>query len=283
MNRFIKILISLVPGKKNRLLLNKKLFFFGYPLKSYPLFVHSFILKIFNYNIAPPPPTPPNRVFYTVITGDYNDLITPLYFERDWDYICFTNNETLLKTGHPFWKILPIKTEINLDDQKKSRLPKILAHKFLKDYTYSVYIDANIDIISDKIFRKVDDLIKRGEKIAITKHFCRDCLYEEREICIQKGKDTEENTAAQMEIYRKEGFPEHYGLKENNIIFREHNNPEIIKIMEDWWFWLSNYSKRDQLSLMYVLWKNKFAPVPDIFEHPVRKLPMDIILRVHNK
>lgn len=158
-----------------------------------------------------------------------------------------------------------------------------MAHKFLEQYKYSLYIDANIDIISDKIFRKVDELIKNDTKLAITKHFIRDCLYEEREVCVEKGKDTKENTQQQIEIYEKEGFPHHYGLKENNIIFRQHNEPEIKKIMEEWWYWLSNYSQRDQLSLMYVIWKNNYGQIPDIFEKPVRKIPKDIILRAHNK
>ena len=279
MNRLVKILISLVPGKTNRLLLNKKLFFFGYPLKAYPLILR----RLFNSGKINTNSTKTDKVVYTVITGTYNDLITPLCYEQDWNYICFTNNEDLLKNGHPFWKIQPIKSETELDDQKKSRLPKILTHKFLSEYKYSIYVDANIDIISDKIYRKAEELIKNGKKLAITKHFCRDCLYDEREVCIKKGKDTVENTEKQIEIFRKDGFPAHYGLKENNIIFREHNSPEIIKIMEDWWFWLANYSKRDQLSLMYVLWKNNYGTVTDIFEKPVRKMHKDIILRVHNK
>lgn len=276
MNKLLKSLISIVPGKSNRLFLHKKLFFFNYPLNTYlALIKRPFITKQTRNTT--------DKVIYTVLTGNYNDITTPLCFKQEWDYICFTNNEKLLKEKHKFWTIMPINTDVNLDNQKLSRLPKILAHKFLPNYKFSIYIDANIDIISDNLYNKAEKFINNGTKLAITKHFERDCLYEERDVCVEKGKDTEENTSRQIEIFEKEGFPHHYGLKENNIIFREHNNPQIIKVMEDWWYWVSNYSKRDQLSLMYVLWKNNFSNIPDIFEKPVRKCKRDIVLRAHNQ
>lgn len=46
------------------------------------------------------------------------------------------------------------------------------------------------------------------------------------------------------------------GLTENNVIYRKHKDPRCIKVMEDWWYMVENYSRRDQLSLFYVLWKN---------------------------
>lgn len=57
---------------------------------------------------------------------------------------------------------------------------------------------------------------------------------------------------------KKAGFPEHYGLGENNILYRRHNEPALVRVMEDWWYFLENYSRRDQLSFVYVLWKNGF-------------------------
>ncbi len=47
-----------------------------------------------------------------------------------------------------------------------------------------------------------------------------------------------------------------FGLGENNILFRKHNSDNIIKLMNDWWEELNTQTKRDQLSLAYVLWKN---------------------------
>jgi len=44
--------------------------------------------------------------------------------------------------------------------------------------------------------------------------------------------------------------------EKNNIIFRKHNSDNIVKLMNDWWEELNTQTKRDQLSLAYVLWKN---------------------------
>ena len=69
-------------------------------------------------------------------------------------------------------------------------------------------------------------------------------------------KDTAEHINPQIQRYREEGFPERYGLTQNNIIVRKHNTKECIDLMERWWKEVVNGSYRDQLSLMYVLWKS---------------------------
>ena len=68
--------------------------------------------------------------------------------------------------------------------------------------------------------------------------------------------DNEDIVRKQIRLFREEGFPEHYGLTENSIIYRNHKSDKVISIMEEWWHFVKNYSKRDQLSLFYILWKN---------------------------
>ena len=46
-------------------------------------------------------------------------------------------------------------------------------------------------------------------------------------------------------------FPEHYGLSENNILIRNHKNPNLIKFMKKWWKIVKKGSKRDQLSYIF--------------------------------
>ena len=196
-----------------------------------------------------------DKVVYTVLTGDYDNLISQYYYNPEWDYICFTDNAEYIKNGHPFWKIIPLDIQYE-NTAIKSRIPKILAHKFLKDYKYSLYIDANIDILSPKIFKRINELIKSGEICAITKHARRTCIYEEMLTC--------------------------YGLTENNVIFREHNNKDVIKVMEDWAYMVENYSKRDQLSLMYVCWKNNFRISP-LFDKPLKTHIRDILIIFDHK
>ena len=49
------------------------------------------------------------------------------------------------------------------------------------------------------------------------------------------------------------GMPENYGLMENNLILRKHNDSFVKKISNDWWNAFSHgIAKRDQLYLMRI-------------------------------
>ena len=53
---------------------------------------------------------------------------------------------------------------------------------------------------------------------------------------------------------RKERYPRFNGLVETNILFRE-NTPKINCFNALWWKCIDNYSRRDQLSYNYCLWR----------------------------
>ena len=53
-------------------------------------------------------------------------------------------------------------------------------------------------------------------------------------------------------------MPQNYGLSENSILIRRHNKIEVKNIMNRWWKEIISHSHRDQLSLPYVCWKNRF-------------------------
>lgn len=193
------------------------------------------------------------KVVYTCITGKYDSLIKPTYVDPDYDYICFTNNPQLKSD---FWEIRNISHVISqYGDKKGSRYAKIKPHEFLKEYNFSVYIDANIDIKSS-IDTFVKKNIENGKVVYIGHHPSRSCLYAEQEIVIRSKKDTKDNTQPQIDRYKEEGFPKNFGLTENNVILRFHNDEKCIAIMEDWWGEVERGSHRDQLSLMYCLWKH---------------------------
>ena len=99
---------------------------------------------------------------------------------------------------------------------------------------------------------------------------------------MQLKKESYENIFRLYSLYEKEHFPQHYGLTENNVIFREHNNKDVIKVMEDWAYMVENYSKRDQLSLMYVCWKNNFRISP-LFDKPLKTHIRDILIILDHK
>ena len=194
------------------------------------------------------------KVVYTCISGNYDTLIEPEFVTEGYDYICFTDQPFTSNT----WKIRPIPSELNgLTAVKKQRNIKINTHKYLSDYEFSVWVDANTHLTGN-INEYVDkNCNKEGVVLYVGKHPQRDCIYKEGEVCVKLKKDTKENVDRQLNAYRKEGFPEHYGLPQTCILLRYHNEESCIKLMETWWEQLEKYSHRDQLSFNYALWKNQ--------------------------
>ena len=48
-------------------------------------------------------------------------------------------------------------------------------------------------------------------------------------------------------------------MLEATIIIRKHNEDLCVSLMRSWWDEFINGVQRDQISLPYVLWKNKFS------------------------
>ena len=94
-----------------------------------------------------------------------------------------------------------------------------------------------------------------SSNIAIPMHPNRKCIYKEAEACKKAKKDKPEIIDKQIEKYKKEKFPENFGLVQSNIVIRHHNSDDCIFLMNSWWEQIANESHRDQLSFNYVIWK----------------------------
>jgi len=200
------------------------------------------------------------KVVYTCLTGNYDVLPLHSYLDLAWDYICFTDSEELLKSKQfGAWQIRPLVFN-KLDNTKNARWHKTHPHVLFPEYNESIWIDANIAIKSSWIFEFIESR-KDANKILIPIHYERDSIFSDIEYCVNiLRKETRENADKIIEFLRKENFPENYGLNETNLIYRTHNDREIISLMEDWWYFIENYTKRDQFSFSYVLWKHGLKP-----------------------
>lgn len=191
-------------------------------------------------------------VVYTAISGNFDDLIQHTYISKDFNYVCFTDQQV----GDPgIWEIRPLEDR-NLDRVRSAKYYKILPDQFFEDYEYSVWIDGNIDVLTNELEVRIEELIQAGSILSASKHFERDCIYQEANICMLYGIDDPDIIDAQVHYYRSKGFPEHDGLFEMNIIFRKHNDQHLTAMMQDWWEMIVKFSRRDQLSFIYVLRKH---------------------------
>ena len=62
--------------------------------------------------------------------------------------------------------------------------------------------------------------------------------------------------------YKEEGVPENIGMYETNVIVSHPDDNIVQMIFNEWWKEIEHNSKRDQLSLTYVLWKNRLMRYP---------------------
>lgn len=200
-------------------------------------------------------------VVYTVVISAYDVLVLHSFISPDWDYVCFTDSESLLSLGfYGVWNVKPLHHR-EKSDALTNRWHKTHPHILFPQRERSIYVDANIDIKTDFLFAQIER--RKESPLLITAHSLRFCIYEEIKICRKKKKETRENTEKIRQMLKNAGFPKNYGLTENCIVYRRHNDRDIISLMEEWWTILSEVSHRDQLSLSFLLWKRGIS-VSDI-------------------
>lgn len=191
---------------------------------------------------------------YTCITGDYDEIQEIEEREENIDYYLFTNNK---KVHSNTWKVVFIEND-GLDNQHLSRKIKMLGHPLIdKKYDISIWMDANICFqksINDFVAKYYDE---KEAPFSSFKHHARACIYEEAEVCIQKRKDTKEKILEHVKFLKNEKYPKNNGLYEMTVFIKNHNNKIVQKTMKMWFDMVCQYSKRDQLSFMYCVWKNK--------------------------
>ena len=186
-------------------------------------------------------------VIYTAIFGNYDVLMQPEYVPRGVDHICFTDDANL-EGG--VWDI----RLLNECDSPRVQAfkPRILPHRYLKEYDYSIYVDGHLYIKSD-----LTELIKKSNSnIAAVNHNYRDCAYDEADAVVENGRANAQVVRQQMNRYKSEGFPKSYGLSNNGLLIRKHNDKKVIEVMELWWEEFQRGAKRSQLSFEYALWKH---------------------------
>ena len=201
-------------------------------------------------------------VVYTALFGNYSGLIEQPLFEGV-DYICYSDQDLQSNS----WKIISTKAPYPNDLTRSNRYFKLNPHKILDNYEQSIYIDANYLIISDfsamvrEKLNRVDMVCFDHNQTILDK---RNCVYEEYNELVYIAKkfgvfrDKLESMEDQINFFRQENYPKNNGLIFAAVLIRNHHNKEVIKLMELWWDFVLNRSRRDQLSFNYCVWKQNF-------------------------
>ena len=219
-------------------------------------------------------------VVYTAISGGFDDLRTHKFLTDEFDYVCFTDQP--VKSLHA-WEIRPMKEYTNCNPVRKAKYYKMFPDKLFPEYEYSVWVDGKYEIVGPDFEQRIKEKISNDTLLSCVSHPDRDCIYKEAELCIKLKKDDPDIIKKQVEFLKNENYPENNGLFDMCFIFRKHNNSRVKEIMKDWWSIVEEYSRRDQLSFCYALWKNDYK-VDHLFspsDSPVAGNNKDYIFHFH--
>lgn len=177
-----------------------------------------------------------------------------------YDYVLFSDTDIVSDR----WVVRRVDGKISPDASKCSRFFKLMPHRHLADYDYSIFIDGNMELIRDPA-ELVDKFLagvghfhaQQAYNVALyappgMPHFN---IYHEAAHCIRLQKDNPGTIMDQVNAYREEGFPESPALWLGGIIIRQHGHPCSVQLGEAWFHEIMTRSRRDQISLPYVLWK----------------------------
>ena len=169
-------------------------------------------------------------VIYTCIIGAYDDLLQPAVTDQDFDFVCFVGKGEKTAERIGVWEIREFDCGLE-------------------------YVDGNIELLDGSIYEAARSKMASGVLYSGVPHPDRDSMYEEVSAC---RKAHHINHFDRLRIWLwlwLHGVPYRSGLMENNLIFRRHLDPAVVRLDELWWSKLFSVSFRDQLSFMWCLHK----------------------------
>jgi hypothetical protein len=189
-------------------------------------------------------------VIYSVITGGYDEVLPVNHVCNECEYYIISNNSMIVPEP---WELIVLPSH-GLNNKDFNRFYKINPHLVFKNYHHSLYVDGNILLYGDLHSWSLQQL--SHSSFAIFNHPERDNIFDEGRVCAHIGTDYFWVINKQLKNYKENGFVSK-SLYEANILLRSHNEEHIIKTMSMWWQEYINMknSKRDQIALPYVLWK----------------------------
>jgi hypothetical protein len=200
-------------------------------------------------------PKRPRQVVYTCLFG-YSEHFADHRYDRDGetDFLCFTDDKTLTSD---FWQFRYI-DPAGLGPVRTSKKVKILPHRYLGDYSSSVYIDNTVQLVAPA--SRLFEMLDASTVPMMCFGHVRNCIYEEAKVVADIGYDSRATIEGQMSRYRALGHPEDAGLISGSMLFRRHNDPMVKSVMEDWFAEVKAHSYRDQLSFNFVARRRGFQP-----------------------
>lgn len=197
----------------------------------------------------------PAIVFYTCVTGAYDAWRGLDQPAADAGHVYFS--DSLPPGAKDGWEIRPIPDFARQRNGKDtSRFIKMHPHLLFPEHSASVYIDGNICPMPAASVHCQE--IAAKHVLSAYRHPFRDCVFDEALECERLGFVYVGKIARRLAMYSSAGFPAHAGLHGCSVLIRRHHDPQLVRLMDLWWREYRSGVTRDQISLPYLLWREKF-------------------------
>ena len=187
---------------------------------------------------------------YSCITGDYDNVLE-IEREEGIDYYLFTNNKKIKSNS---WKVIYIEDD-SLSNVLLARKTKILGHPIVNDnYDIALWMDGAVSF-NTKIKDFIDHFMKNDDVFVAFRHGERNSIKEECEACVRFCKEDKNKVKNILDFYKKEGYPDNNGLIESTVFIKRVKDKKVNETMNLWFDMVKNFTKRDQLSFNYCIYK----------------------------
>lgn len=191
---------------------------------------------------------------YTTLFGDIDNLLPVVTKKPNGvDFICFSD---IPRTARG-WEIRVVQPAYH-SSNLSAKVYKILPQKFLKEYSHSLFVDANTLFLG-----RLDLLInicRTAGNFVMWRHPFRRDVHKECIAIISSKRHEPKTLIKQLKDYSENGFPQNTGLTEGSFIWRSHMDSATNSFMDSWWQHIMHGSSRDQVSLGYLMWFSKLKP-----------------------
>ena len=184
---------------------------------------------------------------FGAISEKYDDLKDPEFEHDSVDYFMFTDQAV---PEYSKWRKKEFEF-ISYDPTRTARFVKTHPHLYFGEYDWAIWIDSNLQINCDP--RLLISTLDENTQIATWSHPLRSCAYDEASACISRGKDDEETINSLIAFLKAANFPHRAGLLETSVFVSRMGDPKVANFLNDWWALIDKFSRRDQLSLPYLL------------------------------
>ncbi|MBV9065945.1 MAG: DUF616 domain-containing protein [Methylobacteriaceae bacterium] len=186
---------------------------------------------------------------YTCLIGTTEVLNEQPFASSEIPFICFTDNPDRRSET---WQLRLVTPLFEMDSVRSQRVLKILCHKYLPDFDVSLYIDNGVLLKQTPEEFITTYFPEFG--LGVPEHSFRDDVLDEFLVVANDGLDDPSRIFEQLNHY---AVTDPDSLEEKpywtGILLRDHRNPSVPDLLDVWWAHVQRYSRRDQLSLNYVL------------------------------